>query len=98
MSNKSTPKKKYNRKYYNSFTKGELINDLAPTYPYGGKFLKIGKSELLLTKTTKKDDEGNPIYIGTLVKRSGVFKNKISNASHIAVKKIKTTTSSGGMH
>ena len=80
-------KKRYNRRFYNNFTKGELINDLSPTYPYGGKFLKVGDRELLLTKSTRKDDNGNPIYLGTLVKRKGLLKNKVSNASHILVKK-----------
>ena len=75
------------RKNYNNITTTQLHNDLAPTYPYGGKFLKVGDMELLLTKTAKKDDDGNSIYVGTLVKRKGLLKNKVSHASHIAVKK-----------
>lgn len=68
---------------YNEFFKG-----LAPTRPYGGKFLKIGNDyELLLTNTAKKDDNGNTIYVGTLMKRKGLLKNKVEKASHIAVKK-----------
>ena len=75
------------RKDYNRITKQQLIDDFSPTYPYRGKFLKVGDMELLLTKTARTDEQGNSIYVGTLVKRSGLFKNKVSSASHIAVKK-----------
>lgn len=80
--------KKNLRRKYNNLTRQELLNDLSPTYPLGGRFLTVGDMDLLLTKSSRKDEEGNPIYIGTLVKRSGLFKNKVSKASHIAVKKL----------
>ncbi len=75
------------RKKFNRISTEQLIDDFSPTYPYRGKFLKVGDMEVLLTKTARKDEQGNSIYLGTLVKRSGLFKNKVSSASHIAVKK-----------
>ena len=77
--------KQYSRKYYNNFSKTTLKNDLALPYPLGGRLWKIGDHELLLTKTTKQDSNGNPIYMGTLMKRRGISKKNVSAASHILV-------------
>lgn len=74
------------RKGYNRTTRQILNNDLAPTYPVGGKFLKVGDSDLLLTKSTWEDRQGRPVYVGTIVKRRGIMKRKVSKASHIIVK------------
>lgn len=79
-------KKKYGKRYYNRFTKNVLQNDLASTYPVGGKFLKVGNSEVLLTKSNRMDENGSPIYIGTVVKRHGITKRKVKRASHILIK------------
>ncbi len=79
--------KSWSRKKRNKFSKSIFHNDLGRTYPVGGKFLKVGRSRLLLVKTVKKDDDGNPVYLGTLIKRKGLG-NKVSSASHIVVKPI----------
>lgn len=79
-------KTKFGKKFYNSYAKATLQNDLAPTYPVGGKFLKVGDSELLLVKTARKDEYDRPIYMGTVVKRHGLLKRKVRKASHILVK------------
>ena len=54
-----------------------------------GNFVKVGKHDLLLTKTNNVDRRGNPIYVGTLAEREGpFFKRKIKDATHILVKKV----------
>ena len=41
------------RKINNAITSQQLLDDFSPTYPYRGKFLKVGDMELLLTKTSR---------------------------------------------
>ena len=54
-----------------------------------GNFVKVGKHDLLLTKTNNVDRRGNPIYVGTLAERDGpFFKRKVKDATHILVKKV----------
>ena len=77
---------KYNRRWRNDYTRNVLTNDLASTHPVGGKFLKVGKSEILLVKTQRTDSEGNPMYLGTIVKRNGFMKRKVNGASHVVIK------------
>ena len=71
----------------NNITRQSFSSDMGSSYPVGGRLLKVGKSELLLTKSSRTDSSGNPIYIGTIMKRSGLLKNKCRKANHILIKK-----------
>lgn len=80
--------KKNFKKFGKEFTRNTMMNDLAATYPVDGKFLKIGSREILLTRSEKKDEDGDPIYIGTVVKRSGLSRKKVDVASHIQISRL----------
>lgn len=84
------PRKKTNRgrkravrKMYGNAARNQLSSDFPSTRPVGGKFLKIGDHEIILTKTKRRDADGNAVYVGTIVKRRGLLKGKVPKASHV---------------
>ena len=81
---------KYSRKQnkqYKAVSRQSFSSDIGNTYPVGGRLLKVGNAELLLTKSSKTDEYGNPIYIGTIMSRSGFMKKNCTRANHILIKK-----------
>lgn len=80
--------KKVSKKNFRNLTKKDFRNDIGSTRAVGGKLLRIGGSDLLLCKSSQRDENGNPIYVGTIMKRTGLTKRNVTSANHIVVKKL----------